>query len=221
MPDFISVHVPKIAGTSLRQLLVRHYGADDVRLDYDDRVPYPSSEFNRDRSGFVRRFQAEHPTIRERCVHGHFWPMKYSHIRAPMITFLRHPIDRTFSGYFFLRKKGWDDHEVWNAIGRERASVLDFASHPVMRWFYTRTFFGDVDMSRFVLIGATERHAAGLIKLGELFGVQSEGIVVNEMDERFYDQREEMMSDRRLLAALNDILSDDIRFYESHTEHSP
>jgi hypothetical protein len=219
--ELISVHVPKTGGTSLRFMLIRHYGAGSVKLDYcgiklpRDRTEIPNSEFRQIVRDYVERFRAERPLLEARCVHGHFQPSKYSHIDAPMITVLRHPVQQLLSLYFHWKRRG-GEHKLANALHAGKAGLLDLARHPAFGRFYTETLFCEFDMGRFALIGRTEDMGRVLARLEADFGIKGSLARANPMPPVLAGERAAIEADRRLIARLTDLLSDDIRFYERH-----
>jgi hypothetical protein len=97
--ELISIHIPKTAGTSFRLLLKKEYGETGaVRLDLVE--------------GAIR---LENKTLETlilpasvRAIHGH---MCFRDVSAhfdienvPLITWLRHPVERVLSNYYYL----WD-----------------------------------------------------------------------------------------------------------------
>ncbi len=104
----ISVHVPKTGGRSFKAVLEHHYGD----------AFFPDHPWDQKRS-FIRRgskplnWVADWRDLRGiGCIHGHFDYKKYRALRfsplvAPrFITWLRHPVERALSTYYFLRRLG-------------------------------------------------------------------------------------------------------------------
>lgn len=90
---WISIHVPKTAGTTLRTVLASRIPEDQIALIYD-RPPGRS----------LRAFLSgvDGPGKRYRLVHGHFAFGLHHHLgaHARYLTFLRHPVQRVASLYF-------------------------------------------------------------------------------------------------------------------------
>lgn len=210
----VSVHFPKAAGTSFRTVLQRAFGEDAVLLDYKDNPADPCSRFSLDPdsvSGSVTDLGAF------QVAHGHFHVSKYDRLRdALCVTFLREPIENLFSIYFFwkgLERQGYCTHDYFldNRLG-----ILQMARMTVNRWLMTRTFFGGVDMNRFDYIGDHATFTEDLGRLSRLLGRPLDTSVrVNVSDYQPYQaEYDELRSDLKVLAALQDIVAEDLRFYE-------
>jgi hypothetical protein len=101
--ELISIHIPKTAGTSFRNTLCEVYGQKEVvRLDI----------------GLVRKetrireqlYEAPDLPPETRVLHGHFsYPLLVQRFDVssalPVITWLRDPVDRVISNYFYLAKR--------------------------------------------------------------------------------------------------------------------
>lgn len=100
----ISVHLPKTAGTSFRDVLQSHFG-EDLRLDYGD-VPINRTPLCRKSIALTSMTRyALRPPRGPRCIHGHFLAVKYRCIRdASFVMWLRDPAERLASHYHFWRK---------------------------------------------------------------------------------------------------------------------
>lgn len=220
--DLLSVHVPKCAGTSLRKALVGAYGRDRVRLEYDDRPDDPNSPMNAAPEQFLAEFAAERCAKLEgkQVVHGHFNVRKYDGVAAnARVTVLREPVSRLASHYSYwmysLPKSKNSLHE-W--VRTEKPSLPAFAEIPQLRWFYTRVFFRDVDMSGFDIIGDYSLLPEFEQSVAECLGrpLALESVNVNLTPE-YEALTAELSQDEATLARLRELLADDIRFYERHS----
>ncbi|MGG5812428.1 sulfotransferase family 2 domain-containing protein [Falsiroseomonas sp. CW058] len=124
MAIHVFLHVPKTAGSSLRTVLSRQYGARHV-LYYDlpagDRRPLPEIEAElRQRLG---KRQA-------RLITGHQFLGIHQVLRVPCtyFTMLRDPIDRVLSEYFYAFT--YPHHRLGEAITSGRLSPMEFLASP-------------------------------------------------------------------------------------------
>ena len=217
--DLISLHVPKCAGSSLRDALVCAYGQDRVFFDNADRLLDPMSPINIDRDAFLHKFASDRDSLLNgKCVvHGHFWMRKYHRLNALRVTILRHPVDRLISHYLFWNHLPPHGHTLHDQFLAEKPSLTDFARMSCFRHFYSQVLFLDVDMSKFNLIGSIERMPETIARLENLTGRKLRLQKSNENRcDHCRQEREKISETPGVLAALRDLLADDIAFYERH-----
>lgn len=211
----ISVHFPKAGGSSLRQSLVASYGADAVLCDYKDDPKDPCSQYSLDPVGCRRKARERGLPTGIKVVHGHFHPSKYDFVDdAKRITFVRHPVDNVISIYYYWQTLD-TAHCLFNYFRDSRLTLLDLAFLPAIRYLFSRTYFGGVDLTRFDFIGFMDSYAEDLKKLGQLLSVPFSEFKENITTCPGYrDKVNAVKADKRLMAALSDCLSDDIKLYE-------
>jgi hypothetical protein len=175
--DVISVHIPKTAGTSFRRALEHAYPPGAVLSDYQDHLDDPLHPFHTDppaweatAAAFVHGIA---PPIR--VVHGHFSAVKYHRAfpAARWITWLRHPVARLASHYYFWKTfpiAAAPHHPLLPPIQQGRMSLAEFAEVPVVRDLARQHYLRGLDLSDFAFVGLQEHYAADLAALGKLFG---------------------------------------------------
>jgi hypothetical protein len=176
-PVLISLHLPKTAGTSFAATLHAQYETGYL-ADYDDlpmQVP-----------AWRRRLRALYEGLRIRrswrnevaCIHGHFLPAKYRYALgqngkpAQYVTWLRHPVERVVSHYYYWRRDydGSDPRQpLRNRMLAEDWSLERFALGPEMRDLYCQ-YLWRFDPSLFSFIGITEHYVQDLARFVETFG---------------------------------------------------
>ena len=214
----VSVHVPKCAGTSLRLALEQAYGRDRVHLDYDDRLGYPTSPINLDPVGFFRNAQESgYPFLAGKdAVHGHFHIHKYNSLKNAMrITFVREPISRMLSHYYYWKAAPADDHPLRNYVSEKNLTIFQFANLPYIKNFYTSHYFNKVDMKIFDFIGIHELYDDGIAFVSSISGIDIIPITSNtNVYPDYENQVAKILSDSSTVSALRDSLRDDVEFYE-------
>src|SRR5882724_883638 len=135
----LSIHIPKTAGTTFRELLQRHF-REAICLHYYHPMDYTG------------RPLSEVPSVVE-CIHGHFGAQKFlsCYFDADLVTWLRDPIERVVSEYEHLKRSPDPGSGLSQLISRG-ASLIEFAEHPYARDTQTRYFDG-VDADRFAFVG--------------------------------------------------------------------
>ncbi len=153
----LSVHIPKTAGVSFRQILAELY-QEDILLKYWQMT---------DARGQVVSCVPGHV----RCIHGHFHPQALlpEFPRARLVTWVRDPVERVISSYYHrLRSPDWL-HPVDRELHARKLSLVEFAALDLMRNEMTR-FFGDKKPEDFAFIGRTEQFDSSLDEFLRLFG---------------------------------------------------
>jgi len=105
---FIWVHIPKTAGTSLRNS-VESIGKENVFLDYNR--PMKDRTFLRNCKNIVSSFSTK--KISQKIIYGHIMPCKYCDFRLDgfhkrkdhvYLTFLRDPLQKAISEYYYIQR---------------------------------------------------------------------------------------------------------------------
>ena len=172
-PKLISVHLPKCAGTSFLKVLGVQYGSR-LMLDYDEIPLDPESLFQKDfpvwaeqqKSALTQDFS------RVFAVHGHFWAGKYDQALpgALKITFLRDPIRRLVSHYYYWKSKPSLPNSLHRTFVEKNASLLEFAEFPIMQNVYTKTFLRGHTLDQFAFVGICENLAEDIQRLRRQLG---------------------------------------------------
>jgi hypothetical protein len=126
--ELVSLHIPKTAGTSLRGILLDHFGAGLAKLDL-----YDSGSLKFNDQAWDGRQWPKHT----RAVHGHFkfdsiGPLLPGPAETAWITWVRHPVERVVSNYYFLhqviaqRIAELPDENLWSRMGK---TIEEFVAH--------------------------------------------------------------------------------------------
>src|SRR5574337_1575128 len=173
------VHIPKTGGTTFSKLLRRQFPPHEI-LWLDGHAAQHATT--------LAGLSAEQRR-RLRCIYGHIdWGIDRGLDRAARyVTFLRHPVDRLVSAYYFaLRRPEWGDHQP---ITEQRLSLHDFVTSPYAQWLHNGQTFalsgGDawrggthdrLEQARAHLeekgtfVGLTERFDESVLLCGARFG---------------------------------------------------
>ncbi len=207
----LSVHFPKAAGTATAALLEQAFGTSLI-LSYEGDPANPTTPRNLDPYRFFRHPKAVAPGIR--AVHGHFHPAQYTVPEDAMwVTLLRHPVDTMISIYWY-----WLATEPLGALHAyfksQELTVEELARLPLLRNLMSQTYFGGVDMRRFSLIGRHDERDSALKRLSELV---DQSLPADERRNETADQESltEMLDDRRLRTRLQNLLAEDLAFYDT------
>ncbi len=167
----VFVHVPKTAGTSFRQAMENHFGAEAMAYDYGHRSPVTSA--------LVRKHVYEQPDFERfvaavadspvRIICSHFPADKYGDRFGPdrTLIMLRDPIQRLVSEYqHFVRVHKYDRgfpafHNTPEYVNRQLA------------------FGGAIPLSDYAFVGLAEHYDASLAMANRLFAWQLEPLAFN------------------------------------------
>ena len=203
MVELISVHIPKTAGTAFRHVLLNEYGVARVLDDYPpDRIYDPETVIN--------------PKIG--VIHGHFLPCKYHNLfpKAKRIVWLRHPVFRLISEYFFAKTIQDYNNVIHAQLLEKNLSILEFAKIPAMRNFLTRHLAG-MQLQEFDFVGIQEFYNQDLITLKKLMGwSKSSPTIQNSNRYQGYQKcLQEIISNDILINQLAKLNEADLQLYES------
>lgn len=211
----VSVHTPKVAGSTFLQQLRATFGDTNLLLDYSDDPADISSRWNIDPEW--SRLNPITAIAPYRVVHGHFHPAKYNKLdEAFRITFLRHPVDNVMSIFRFwsVNPSGMWDSPLFRYFKENKLSVQRLAMLPAIRFLYSQTYFGCFDMSRFDFVGDYSDYPGELQRLGDRLGVEFDlALRLNVTPDV---QGNNLQTDPPGTGALSDILAEDISFYERY-----
>lgn len=165
MVELISVHIPKAAGTTFRDILFTMYNRGMVLRDYADRPSTTTSLYNRDRALWERTKQVKDVykanTGCFRAIHGHFMLAKYAgeFPEARRIVWLRDPVERALSNYYYSRWKARKNGVPFPF------SVEDFCSSKYQRNTMSR-FLRGYTLENLFFVGIVEHFQEDLCWLG-------------------------------------------------------
>lgn len=171
--ELISIHIPKTAGTSFRNTLKQVYGEDRVaRLDISrkannillNEVPYTGA--------------ALPPSCQ--VVHGHFTMEKLYDCfpvdpNIPIITWLRHPVERVISNYFYLSKRLAEELDEkakgLNILDKLQRSLIEYARNKRSQNRMCK-FLKGTQISDLAFVGIQEYYDSDLADLARILGWQ-------------------------------------------------
>jgi len=166
--ELLSLHIPKTAGTSFRNILKEVYGEDAVvRWDINNR-------------GVVRlneSIYSDKELPNARVLHGHY---VYSDLKKMFdfdensvhrITWLRHPVKRVISNYFYLESRL---HEILkeeqrnlNILSKMQRSLLEYARDEKNRNRQYK-FLDGISLTEFDFVGIQEDFEADLREIANI-----------------------------------------------------
>lgn len=201
MTDLISIHIPKTAGTAFRHVLLEVYGYAGVLEDYPpDRIHQLKQPIK--------------PQIK--VIHGHFAADKYQPLfpQAQKIVWLRHPLFRLISEYFFAKTINDRANAIHAQLLEKNLGILEFAQIPQMQNFLAQKIAG-VKLEEFDFVGIQEFYSEDLAELKQILGWQNFQPTVKNSNQypAYYQCLQEILGDRTLINALAKINQEDMELY--------
>lgn len=208
-------HIHKTGGTSLGTALgarvYKDYGRDhpfSLSADVVLRREAYKNAFND--SEFALNFIKAYD-----MVYGHFKADTYRalhpYTHLDHVCFLRDPVERTISHYYYWKYKLASGHylEKYNGIHPELHllqdpgfSLFDFAGLETMKHYY-RLVLGECDIRSFAFIGITDYFLASILRMNELFGMDLHMEYKNINDRTMYNM-DEITSQYAALKGINE-----------------
>lgn len=201
MIELISVHIPKTAGTAFRHVLTDIYGLNGVLGDYPpDCIHQPEKSISKE----------------IKVIHGHFEPNKYRSYfpTAKRIVWLRHPLFRLISEYFFAKTINDRNNVIHAKLLDSNLSILEFARIEQMKNFLSQKIQG-MELDRFDFVGIQEFYIQDLIDLKNMMGWRNFQPIVknNNRYPQYQKCLQEIMNDAKLVDALAKLNREDLELY--------
>lgn len=207
--ELISLHIPKSAGTSFRNTLKQEYGEREViRLDINNKPKVPR----------INEKIYEHSTLPKgtRVIHGHFCPADLHDAfilgdDIPMITWLRDPVERVISNYYYLTeilaKELNEQKKGLNLLSRLQRSLMEYARADRNRNRISKFLRGST-LQDFSFVGIQEFYSEDLSAMSKQFSWTTATEFKYNKTAKKYNVSEE---NRAEIAKLNQL---DIAIYE-------
>ncbi len=162
----ISIHIPKTAGTSFFHSLKKQYGSKKVvRIDSN------KNRININKIPNKKAYVFKNPTV----IHGHFTiDFIQDHLsilhKPPIITWLRDPVERVISNYFYLHKRLGEElneeKKGLNILAKMQRTLLEYA-HDERNQNRMSKFLSGTNLEDFFYIGLVENYNHDIKELGE------------------------------------------------------
>ena len=206
-PEIISLHIPKTAGTSFRNILKDVYGEQQVvRFDINEKGVVKLNEKLFDHK--------ELPSAK--VIHGHFsFDALYNMFQLPenlkLITWMRDPVKRVISNFYYLESRLKElleeEKNDLNILSKMQRTLLEYAHAEVNRNRQSK-FLSGSQLTDFNFIGITEyfedelKRLAGILNwdhLPELLIHNKTGVGAGELSKNIVDEiRQLNMEDEEL-----------------------
>ena len=159
--NYIFVHIPKSAGSTLKVSIKSIIEADDIIWDYSH--PFSQGRIVRNVKNTIESFSTK--KYQRKVIFGHFMPCKYADLsfsgfnkreNSIYLAFIRDPLQRAISHYYHWKREPDLTNSACVTLLEEDWSLERFLVDPFFKNFYAQFFFG-FNINNFDFIGITER----------------------------------------------------------------
>lgn len=169
--ELLSVHIPKTAGTSFRKTLTEVYGENAVlRVDLPPKSQIDPEDPFDPLKGKIKKDV--------RVLHGHFNAKRLREFYpaiptdVTMITWVRDPVDRVISNYYYLRQRIREEIEQNTTLNvgitnRMVKTLMEYAIQEVARDRMAK-FLEGTALEDFAFVGVQEQYTQDLRYLAKL-----------------------------------------------------
>ena len=182
----LSIHMPKAAGNSFREALMRQFG-DRIMLDYGDWAGFDTPEVNERRHAREAAMRARKDELAQKydAIHGHFIADKYVGLfpNAEFITFFRDPYQQALAHYHFLARNPQRQHPEAKIFHESNMSIMDYLEWDAFRNHQTQ-FLGSLSIDDLAFVGMSDEYPKSLEMLKAKFGYELQEIFENVNNER-------------------------------------
>ncbi|MGC1415667.1 MAG: hypothetical protein WA817_10315 [Candidatus Acidiferrum sp.] len=173
----LSIHVPKAAGNSFRQLLEIGFGKRLMK-DYGDWAGFNVPEA-------IERCKTRTSAMRSRrtellekydVIHGHFVADKYLGLfpNEQFVAFFRDPYQQALSHYFFLLRNPQREHLEEKMFHEAKMTLHDYLSWDAFHNQQSQ-YLGSVSLSDFAMVGISEEFYKSVACFNSHFGCDLRG----------------------------------------------
>ena len=179
----ISSHIPRTGGNLFRNVLYDIFGVRDAKVNVRDRVLYDEKYFTKKGNFILYEDYGDKPNWNKyelkpsldikhfKCIHGHFRLGKYLDLSShKLVTWLRNPIDRVISEYFFYKNSPLHYNPIQDRILKEELDLYDFCSLSSTKNIYSK--YIEKNLENIDFIGITETYNDSLKKFEKMFGLK-------------------------------------------------
>lgn len=173
----LSMHIPKAAGNSFRQLVQNEF-ANRAMLDYGDWAGFKVPEA-------IERVRVRTLAMRARrdellanydIIHGHFAADKYLGLfpKQEFVAFFRDPYQQSVSHYYFLLRNPQREHLEEKMFHEAKMTLHDYLSWEAFHNHQTQ-YLGSISIDDLAMVGISEEFYRSVDLFNAMFGCKLRG----------------------------------------------
>jgi hypothetical protein len=207
--ELVSIHIPKTAGTSFRNVLKGVYGRKSV-VRFDIRSGGKRIEIE------SKVFKGSKLSSNIKVIHGHFRYRDLSEMLEispdiPLITWMRNPVDRVISNYFYLAEilanELQEEKKGLNILAKMQRSLIEYARDDISRNRMYK-FLDGMPVEKFHFVGIQEHYEDDLADMMKSLNIKDYPRYHVNVTTKKREVSEEIIEEIKTLNAL------DIALYE-------
>ncbi len=208
-PELISLHIPKTAGTSFRNILRSMYGDDQlVRFDINEKGIIRVNEMIYDKKQL--------PSVK--VIHGHFvYEDLIKYFKLPenytLITWVRDPVERVISNFYYLESRIKEllneESNNLNILSKLQRTLIEYARAEINRNRQTK-FLSGSRLENFDFIGICEFFDEELTRLSTVLNRK-------EIPQALYHNKtamKEKLLPNDIINEIRELNTDDVHLYK-------
>jgi len=173
----LSLHVPKAAGNSFRQLLQIEYG-ERMLTDYGDWAGFKVPEALERCRIRTLKMRSRRDELLEKydVIHGHFATDKYLGLfpKEEFVAFFRDPYQQAISHYYFLLRNPQREHLEEKMFHEAKMTLLDYLSWDALRDQQSQ-YLGSLSINDLAMVGISEEFYKSVALFNAKFGCDLRG----------------------------------------------
>lgn len=173
----LSLHVPKAAGNSFRQLLQAGFG-ERLMLDYGDWAGFKVPEALERCRVRTEAMRSRRDELLEKydIIHGHFVADKYLGLfpKQEIVAFFRDPYQQAVSHYWFLLRNPQREHLEEKMLHEAKMTLHDYLTWDAFRDQQSQ-YLGTVSIDDLAMVGISEEFYKSVHLFNSTFGCDLRG----------------------------------------------
>ena len=210
----ISVHIRKAAGSSFRESLKKYYG-DRLLLDYGDEIGCNNfTSLNKRKQNRKKMYRLKDNIVENySIIHGHFYADKYTILNAKLeyVTFLRNPVERVLSNYFYLKRNPKRKNADAEIIHKHGYSLEQYIREPDTQNLQC-TFLSTMSLEKFKFVGVVEEYSRSINTFNKIFGVK---LSTEEFENVNLERKQQYDVSKNIIKLIERYNQKDIELYEN------